>query len=116
MPPGYDDNVLDDQVLELQPVNLLLVQHLTIHILKLGMTRVEVFELAFHILKKGRQSKYVLTETPDPAMLSTYLLNLASISFNLGSDLRHSILRIGVFSSFYLAHLRSPVFSRATTN
>ena len=34
--PGYDDNILNDQVLELQPVNLLLVQHLTIHILKIG--------------------------------------------------------------------------------
>ena len=31
--PGYDDNVFNDQILELHSVDLLLVQHLTIHIL-----------------------------------------------------------------------------------
>ena len=31
--PGYDDNVFNDQILELHSVDLLLVQHLTIHLL-----------------------------------------------------------------------------------
>ena len=48
--PGYDDNVFDDQILELHSVDLLLVQHLTIHILMIVLELKKKQAISKHLI------------------------------------------------------------------